>query len=281
MTTKENIINHLNEHNNITHDFLKSNSLLSLGEYFGFDDICYKNQNKLNYLYNQKILCSLVKELNDRKIGYIVFKGICLAEMLYDNPVDRKVGDIDLYVEYDNHCRVIKILNRLGINKENENECEYDHHIVLTNSKALIELHKNILNPCINIDETYLKNNTSVVYINKTPIVTFSLTATILHLIYHLYMDSWFLAGSLYNIYATKIVLKAGRFLYRAYEIALYSEKYFKEINWNDVEEDIRHQKLCLVFKKMMRDILEIFPNAFPDSFAQMILQLEYVDAEE
>ena len=94
-------------------------------------------------------------------------------------------------------------------------------------------------------------------------------------------MDSWFLAGSLYNIYATKIVLKAGRFLYRAYEIALYSEKYFKEINWNDVEEDIRHQKLCLVFKKMMRDILEIFPNAFPDSFAQMILQLEYVDAEE
>ena len=31
----------------------------------------------------------------------------------------------------------------------------------------------------------------------------------------------------------------------------------------------------------MMRDILEIFPNAFPDSFAQMILQLEYVDAEE
>ena len=83
----------------------------------------------MNYLYNQKILCSLVKELNDRKIGYIVFKGICLAEMLYDNPVDRKVGDIDLYVEYDNHCRVIKILNRLGINKENENECEYDHQI--------------------------------------------------------------------------------------------------------------------------------------------------------
>ena len=73
---------------------------MSLDEYFGFDDICYKNQNKLNCLYNQKILCSLVKELNDRKKGYIVFKGICLEEMLYDNPGDRKVGDIDIYVEY-------------------------------------------------------------------------------------------------------------------------------------------------------------------------------------
>lgn len=71
MTVKDYIIKYLIEHNDNTYDFFKSNSLLSLREYFGFDDICYKNQNKLNYLYNQKILCSIVKALNDIKIGYI------------------------------------------------------------------------------------------------------------------------------------------------------------------------------------------------------------------
>lgn len=137
MNTKDYIIKNLIENNNNTYDFLKSNSLLSLCNNFGYENIFYKNQNSLNYLYNQKIICYLTKILTEQNIKYIVFKGICLSEILYDDPTDRKVGDIDIYVNSDSHNEVIKILNCEGITIKNE-ESDYVHHIGLTNGKALI-----------------------------------------------------------------------------------------------------------------------------------------------
>ena len=279
MNSKDYIIKYIKGNGNDTYDFLKSNSLLFLCENFGYGNDRYSKQNELNYLYNQKIIFCLTRKLNDQKISYIAFKGICLSEMLYDDPTDRKVGDIDIYIDFENHNRFINALNGMGMVMENE-ECDYAHHIGLTNGKAFIELHKHILNPFTNIDETYLKKNTTVILINKMPIITFSLTATLLHLIYHLYMDTYLSAGSLYNIFANKTIPKANRFLYRAYEIALFSEKYYNQIKWKDIIEDIKKQKLRIFFKKMIMDILEIFPNTFPESFIDTVFQHEYIEDE-
>ena len=93
-------------------------------------------------------------------------------------------------------------------------------------------------------------------------------------------MDTYSATGSLYNIFAHKSISKAGRFLYRAYEIALFSEKYYNQIKWEDIIEDIKKQKLRIIFKKMIMDILEIFPEAFPQSFLHTVYNLNYVNNE-
>lgn len=56
-------------------------------------------------------------------------------------------------------------------------------------------------------------------------------------------------------------------FLHRAYEIALFSEKYSGKIDLETIEADLRRQKLRAIFGRMIFDIAEIFPEAFPDSF--------------
>lgn len=280
MNSKDYIIKHIKENGIDTYEFLKNNSLLSLCENFGYDNDIYRKQNKLNYLYNQKIIFLLAKMLNYQKISYIAFKGIFLSEMLYDDPTDRKVGDIDIYIDFENHNKFINDLINTGMVIKNE-KIDYAHHIGLTNGKAFIELHKHILNPFTNIDETYLKRSTTVIQINKMPIITFSLTATLLHLIYHLYMDTYLNAENLYKIFAKKSFPKANRFLFRSYEIAMYTEKYYNQIKWEDIIEDIKKQKLRIFFKKMIMDILEIFPNAFPESFIQAVFQHEYIEDEK
>lgn len=261
-------------------NFLKENSMLCLYEKGGTDEDFDKKQNNMNCLYNQKMVCAIDRLLRDKGIPYVIFKGLCLAELLYDNPNDRKVGDIDIYVDYDRHYETMNLLSRLDIVKDNDKESDYVHHICLTNGKIMVELHKRFFNPFTNIDETYLIKNITAVEINKRPINSFTITATMLHLIYHLYMDTYLAYGSLYNIFANKSIPKAGRFLYRAYEIALFSEKYYNQIKWEDIIEDIKKQKLRIIFKKMIVDILEIFPEAFPPSFVDMVCNLNYVNDE-
>ena len=93
-------------------------------------------------------------------------------------------------------------------------------------------------------------------------------------------MDTYLTSVNLYSIFTSRKLPKAHRFLYRVYEISLFSEKYFNEIKWEDIERDIKSQKLRIIFKKMILDIIEIFPNAFPESFLRTVFHLEYIDDE-
>lgn len=280
MDTNEYIKLYLIKQGNNNYDFLEENSLLFLCNDLQIKSNVAFFQNNLNYLYNQKTLCSLVETLNNNKIDYIAFKGICLAHMLYENPSQRIVGDIDIYVDYDSHIKAINVFEELNAFKTDKSEKDYIHHIGLSNGKTLIELHKHILSPLINIKETYLKNNTITLIINNTSIVTFSITATFLHLIYHLYMDAYLTYIGLYVIVNNKSVPQPHRFLYRAYEIALFSEKYFESIKWEEIIEDIKSQKFRMLFKKMIEDILMIFPAAFSKEFIETIYSLNYINDE-
>ena len=93
-------------------------------------------------------------------------------------------------------------------------------------------------------------------------------------------MDTYVTYNSFYVLLSKRCLPKTNRFLYRAYEISLFSEKYFNEIKWEDIEKDIKSQKLRIIFKKMILDIIEIFPNAFSENFLQTVFQLEYIDDE-
>ena len=234
---------------------------------------------KVFYIIRKNKCLQLINILSKSGIPYILFKGIVLAERLYELPYYRPIGDIDLFVSQEYYYQVVDILQNNQYDMI-ERTKDTNHHIVFNDNDVSIELHKNILNPFTNIDETYIRNHTETISIEGNKITTFDDTATLLHLIYHLYMDTCLSSNNIYAISTNKSYGIAKRFLYRAYEIALLAEKYFKDIKWNDIISDIKIQKLRIVFKYMVEDILEIFPNAFPAKLVDVINSLEYVSEQ-
>lgn len=232
--------------------------------------------NKANVILLQNELLRICKIFKEEKINYITFKGSILANKLYSNIYMRVFGDIDIYVFPKHFEKALNLLLNDGYSLKYIDGFFNPHHIALKKGKITVELHKHIFNPSININETYLLNNIADIEINKNTITTFTTTATILHLLYHLYMDTYYIFESFKNIIINKKI-NAKRFLYRAYEIVLFSEKYFKEIQWNEIIDDIKTQNLRIIFKKIILDILEIFPNAFPKTFTDTVLNLNYV----
>ena len=200
---------------------------------------------------------------------------------MYDDLDLRPAGDIDIYVIPNKFNSAMSILKKHGFVFRNSDTINNNHHVQYIKGHIELELHKKLFNPFIKIDETYLQNNICSFILFNQNILTFNITATFLHLIYHLYMDTYLVFyKSLYYTLLNKPIPKAQRFLFRAYEIALFSEKYCDEIKWEDIIEDIKKQKLCISFEKMIMDILEIFPGAFPDTFIKTVYRLDYIENE-
>lgn len=235
--------------------------------------------NKANVILLQNELIRVAKRFHENDIKYIAFKGAVLANRLYENIYTRFFSDIDIYVLPGQFGKALTILYEDGYILRYPNALSGAHHVALKKENIVLELHKNILNPFTQIDETYLRKHTENMTIYNEEIRTFDVTATLLHLFYHLYMDTW-LNCNFHIVLNTKHFGKANRFLCRAYEIALFLEKYFDEIKWDDIIHDIKKQKLRIIFKKMLYDILEIFPEAFPKQFIDTVDNLNYVDDE-
>ena len=250
--------------------------------------------NRVMNFLNLDISSNIFSDMENMNIEYIAFKGIILSQLLYNNPSERTWGDVDFFVNPKYFDKVISYLLDNGFVLASENELLNQHHIVFMkdglpnqypsfskNNKIFLELHRNIFDPNIGINEDYLRNNIHFCEIKNHKITTFNITASMLHLIYHLYMDTCLPSNNIFAISAKTRIGIANRFLYRAYEIALFSEKYFKEIKWNDIISDIKTQKLRIIFKYMVDDILEIFPNAFPQALKKAIYNKSYIENEE
>lgn len=264
-------------------DLLKQNTL-----YFKFADkfINKKNDEKskmLNRLLNSLNMaaaCNIFSDLKKMNIEYIAFKGFVLSQLLYGSPNERAWGDIDFFVKPQCFNKIYMYLLEEGFKLLHENGLSNPHHVVLTNGRKVIELHRNLFHPMIEINEDFLRENLKLCIIQNQEITTFNETACILHLIYHLYMDTYLVSDSLYSVITSKRILQADRFIYRAYEISLFSETYFRKIKWEDIESDLKKQRLRIIFSRMIFDIVEIFPNAFPDSFLKTVSQLNYIENE-
>lgn len=237
--------------------------------------------NRIYELATQKEITKINKLFSQNNISAIFFKGVILSHQLYPKTFMRKVGDIDLFVLEGSFETAANILLTLGYAFAKPEKMLAEHHVVFNNDIFFVELHKSIYHPMIGIDEDFLKLSIDSIEINRERFFTFNVTATLLHLLYHLYMDTYLTVGNLYNVFATKSLLKAGRFIYRAYEIALFSEKYFKQIKWDEIINDLKKQKLRVFFETMINDIIEIFPNTFPKSFIDAVNNMEYVIYEK
>lgn len=266
-------------------DILVSNSLFDkFGNIFfefekeDYDEI--NNNKKLSLVYKYELvkICNLFLQ---NQIDFFTFKGVVLSFLLYDSVIGRVSNDIDIYVNKNCFEQALYLLKKNGYVLKSKEELKKEHHVVMIKDNLIVlELHKNIYHPMVKIDETYLKANVKSLELYKNRIITFNITSTFLHLIYHLYMDTYLASGNMYSLLTNKKSPRAGRFLYRAYEISLYSEKYYNEINWKDIENDISTQKLRIIFMKMIFDILRIFPSVFPKSFVDTVRKIDYVEDE-
>lgn len=238
-------------------------------------DFFLKKEYYEKAILKRKEFYKVIEILDKNKINYITFKGIVLANRLYDKWFVRKYGDVDIYIENDKFCQALEAFRGVHFYVARENGLNNKHHVVLSNGKVIVELHRNILNPQLKIDETYLRNNLLTRVIFEQKITTFNETATFLHLLYHLYMDMVIGPQFVKTIYEKKISM-SKKFFFRAYEIALYSEKYYDQINWKDIIIDIQRQNLKSYFKSMIHGILNIFPQAFPEFFIEAINEKDY-----
>lgn len=234
--------------------------------------------NKANVIALQNELIRICKIFDRENIEYITFKGVVLSNILYDNIYTRFFRDVDIYVFPQCFEKSLDVLCNNGYIIKNKKVLSNPHHVALRNGKIRVELHRRIFNPTIKIIETFLIKNLQVLTIDNQKINTFNLTSTMLHLVYHLYMDTYLLYWGLYQSLVSKEIPKAHRFLYRAYEIALFSERYSNKISWDEIEKDLKCQEFRIVFKIMIFCILEIFPNAFPDSFVKTVCNIKYIE---
>lgn len=265
-------------------DILYKNSLFGLlgSAFVSFsnDDLKVLKKKRIDVRYLENALRKLCILMDKNQIEYFAFKGVVIANQLYGNNNCRQLSDIDLFVPQYDFDRAITILENEGFILKSKEELKNQHHVVLISQPVVIELHRNILTPLIKIDESYLHKNIITLDLFGYKIKTFDTTVTLVHLIYHLYMDTYLVSGNMYSLMTTKKYPQARRFLYRAYEISLFSEKYFNEIKWEDIERDVKSQKLRIIFKKMIFDILRIFPSAFPKSFVDTVRKIDYVEDE-
>lgn len=232
--------------------------------------------NRAHVTLLQNELLRICNIFNSEEIGYITFKGIILSARLYHNIYTRYFCDIDIYVLPQYFDRAINILYENGYIPKDQTELTNPHHAALKKDRITVELHRNILNPFTAINESYMYKHTEIFVLSKQHLITFDLSGTFLHLIYHLYMDARLLLNNIHEVHTKKKTPTIKRFYARAYEIALFSQKYSKEINWAEIINDIENQDLHIIFKSMFNDILEIFPNAFPQNFIDIIRNREY-----
>lgn len=237
--------------------------------------------NKANVILLQNELSWICKIFDKERIEYITFKGIVLSTRLYDNIYTRFFCDIDIYVFPQCFDRALNMLFDNGYTPKDQTELSNPHHVTLKKDRITVELHRNILNPFTKINETYMYNHTEIFDLAKQKIVTLDLTGTFLHLIYHLYMDAKLLLDNIYDVYTRGRTPSIKRFYARAYEIALFSQKYSSKINWDEVISDINKQDLHIIFKSAFNDILDIFPNAFPRKLVDVIHNREYTVDEK
>lgn len=108
-----------------------------------------------------------------------------------------------------------------------------------------LELHRSIIKPETKINYKYLIEHTNELNISGSKILTFDVTATLLYMTYHAYshMESAGKGITRKYMFEHKYIYMYPYTVRHMFEIALYIEKYNKEINWVDFLDDVKKTK--------------------------------------
>lgn len=234
-----------------------------------------KSNNRVIHIVKQQQMAKLVKDFTHNDISVLYFKGEVLQSLLFENIDLRPAGDIDIYVVPDKFNTAMSVLRENGFVFRNSNTINNNHHIQYVKGYIKLELHRNIFNPFTKINETIFFDHLVSYQCKEYNCLTFDKTATILHLFYHLYMDTLLSKHNFDTIMENNISM-AKRFLFRAYEIAKYVFIFKDQIEWDQINSDITSQKLCVYFKNMIIMINYIFPEILPELFLNSVHKKEY-----
>lgn len=269
-------------------DFLQNNTMLHIMHNsivdFGlvdFDELTPKDilRNRVRFAvakYELEFINNLFVS-NNIKVTY--FKGITLASLLYNPFYIRCTGDIDVFVETCDIDRASELLVSNNYKVENEIGLHNPHHIPFIHNGFKIELHRNIFHPILNINEQYIRTHIKNIQVGDITYNTFDETATLLHLVYHLYMHAALEYVNVKNkeIYFTQnFNTFLNRWFFRIFEIALYVESYKTVINWNDFLSEICKCRWYDSMFEIFYDINIIYQGVFPDEVLNRILKLKY-----
>ncbi len=271
--------NNFNDENKFS--LIKSNGLSAIMESYYSDYPLsefaknMKSNNRVIHIVKQGQMAKLVKDFDNNDISVLYFKGEVLQSTLFENADLRPAGDIDIYVAPDKFNTAMSVLKENGFVFKNSNTINNNHHIQYVKGHIKLELHKNLFNPFTKINETIFFDHLIPYQCKGYNCLTFDETATILHLFYHLYMDTLLSKRNFDSIMKNNVSM-AQRFLFRAYEIAKYIFLFTNQIKWDQINADIMSQNLNIYFKNMIIMIDYIFPKILPESFLNSIHQKKY-----
>lgn len=236
-----------------------------------------KSNNHVIHIVKQGQMVKLIKDFNHNDISVLYFKGDVLQSLLFEDVDVRPAGDIDIYVVPDKFNTAMSVLKENGFVFRNSNTINNNHHVQYVKGHIKLELHKNLFNPFTKINETIFFDHLIPYQSKGYRCLTFDKTATILHLFYHLYMDT-LLSEHSFDSNMKNNAYMAKRFLFRAYEIAKYTFKFKDQIEWDQINSDIMSQKLRIYFKNMIVTIDYIFPKILPELFLNSVNKKEYME---
>jgi len=197
---------------------IKQNKFISLARSHGIIPLVYKNLQKISQnIKNQQLLeklqsnykaiaqknilmsaelLKIAKLLNQENIPYLAFKGPTLAQLAYGDITMRQFGDLDILIDKKDIYKLDKVLQDhdyvrfLELSSKQEEiwiANAHDMGYIHPSKKILLEMHWDFLDidyP-LSIDLKKFWNDSKLISINKTDILTFSNEKLLYYLCIH------------------------------------------------------------------------------------------------
>lgn len=260
-------------------DFFRQNKLLNL--YFDIinrildkqtlpiDILRIEKENSLNNRLQNIRLSEMVKIcqfMGSKSIQYIITKGAILSEMLYETPIYRSFGDIDIVLcNFESDCKIVlEYLKQEGYRQELgwyeivDIDTEHivlgeriDHHEIPCtkgiNDLYCVEIKKTLSSIPSNVI-SYFNNHTEKIKINDFSIHTYDLTHTFIMLCSNVFMNSESRTAIYYN----------DSFIRDYYDLYVFIKKYASALDLNEISRYINQYGLSLRTRRVLANLITL-----------------------
>lgn len=131
-------------------DLLRTHHLGPLAYKAGYEELRDEYvRNALDHEVRHKRLDDAVAVLTAAKIPVLLLKGVSYVGVIYDDPADRPMSDIDLMVPRTDHPRAVQVLGELGYapHADRRQGSRLHHSMTLVCKNMPLDLHRSMIQP--------------------------------------------------------------------------------------------------------------------------------------
>lgn len=131
-------------------ELLRTHHLAPLAYKAGYDELRDEYlRNALDNEVRQKRLADAITVLARAEIPVILLKGISYVGVIYDDPADRPMSDLDLMVRPEHHARAVEALGELGYapHADKRQASPLHHSMTLAFKELPLDLHRSMIQP--------------------------------------------------------------------------------------------------------------------------------------